>query len=145
MTIFELVKLALDELYEEAKEEFGAQSDAEIKNKLSYLSDSYNRLGQASRKVVNYKDPATRFAYVYKYVSAHADYLVQVMETCKASGGDWVDEKAGPTSCALEPSARRPSTLHAVAAFSSTQSPKLPAIKIGNTAAPSAARAPARR
>ncbi len=86
MTIFELVKLALDELYEEAKEEFGAQADAEIKNKMSYLSDNYNRLGQPSRQPVDYKDPATRFAYVYKYVAAHADYLVQVMESCKNSG-----------------------------------------------------------
>ena len=86
MTIFELVKLALDELYEETEEEFGARADAEIKNKMLYLSNSYNSLGQASRKPVNYKDPATRFAYVYKYVAAHADYLVQVMESCKSSG-----------------------------------------------------------
>jgi hypothetical protein len=28
---------------------------------------------------VDYKDPATRFAYVYKYVAAHGDYLVQLM------------------------------------------------------------------
>lgn len=29
---------------------------------------------------MNYKDPATRFAYVYKYVASHGDYVVQVLE-----------------------------------------------------------------
>ena len=32
------------------------------------------------RDPVDYKDPATRFAYVYKYVAAHGDYLVQLMK-----------------------------------------------------------------
>jgi len=99
MTIFELVKLALDELYEETREEFGARSDTEIKNKISYLSDSYNRLGQASREPVNYKDPATRFAYVYKYVPANADYLVQVMENCRVSGIELFESETPRVSC----------------------------------------------
>jgi len=84
MTVFELVKLALDELYGEAEEEYAAAADAEIKTRMTYLTGSYNQLDKATRQPVNYKDPATRFAYVYKYVAAHADYLVQVMELLRA-------------------------------------------------------------
>src|SRR5215471_8319274 len=84
MTVFELVKLALDKLYGEAEEEYAAAADAEIKTRMTYLTGSYNQLDKATRQPVNYKDPATRFAYVYKYVAAHADYLVQVMELLRA-------------------------------------------------------------
>jgi hypothetical protein len=87
MTTFELVKLALDELYGEAKGEHGSASDAEIKKRMAYLTGSYNQLGASSRKPVDYRDPATRFAYVYKYVTAHADYLVQVMTTLRSELG----------------------------------------------------------
>src|ERR1700719_1241901 len=87
MTTFELVKLALDELYGEAKEEHGSAADAEIKKRMTYLTGSYNQLGKPSRKPVDYRDPATRFAYVYKYVTAHADYLVQVMTTLRSELG----------------------------------------------------------
>jgi hypothetical protein len=66
---------------------------------MSYLSDIYNRLGQQSREPVNYKDPATRFAYVYKYVAAHADYLVQVMESCKVSGIELFESEKPRVSC----------------------------------------------
>ena len=85
MTIFELVKLGLDELYEEGKEEYGGSLDAEINKRMLYLTDSYNNLGNPNRERVNYKDPATRFAYVYKYVSAHADFLVQVMQLLRSA------------------------------------------------------------
>lgn len=77
MTIFELVKHALDELYAEAQQTYGAQVDEEIQKRIAYLSASYGSLATPGRKPVDYKDPATRFAYVFKYVAAHGDYLVQ--------------------------------------------------------------------
>lgn len=80
MTIFELVKIALDELYSAAKLEHGLKVDKQIAAQLSYLSRSYGDLLSASRKPINYKDPAVRFAYVYKYVAAHGDYIVQVLQ-----------------------------------------------------------------
>src|SRR5687768_12886957 len=77
MTIFELVKLALDELYAEAKQHYGSKADDQIRQRIKYLTDNYGMLSTSDRKPVNYQDPATRFAYVFKYVAAHGDYLVQ--------------------------------------------------------------------
>lgn len=77
MTIFELVKLALDELYTEAEQTYGDKVDEKIGKRIDYLSTSYGNLTVTGRKPVDYKDPATRFAYVFKYVAAHGDYLVQ--------------------------------------------------------------------
>lgn len=79
MTIFELVKLALDQLYAEAQSAYGDAADDNIRKRISYLSASYESLTSSDRKPVDYKDPATRFAYVFKYVAAHGDYLVQVL------------------------------------------------------------------
>lgn len=81
MTIFQLIKLALDELYEEGRIEYGAlQLDGQIKQRLAYLSASYRNLTDPSRQPIDYRDPATRFAYAYMYVAAHADYVLQVLQ-----------------------------------------------------------------
>ena len=66
MTLFELVKIALDELYKEGIACYGKSLDDIIRKQLDYLSKSYNRLNSPGRLPVDYKDPATRFAYVYK-------------------------------------------------------------------------------
>ena len=81
MTIFQLVKIALDALYAESFALYGAETDAKITKQISYLTLSYGQLNSSDRTPVNYKDPATRFAYVYKYVAAHSDYVVQVLKT----------------------------------------------------------------
>jgi hypothetical protein len=83
MTIFQLVKIALDALYKEAIESHGGDADKAIAAQIDYLSKSYGQLNQAGRQPVNYKDPATRFAYVYKYVASHGDYVVQVLEALR--------------------------------------------------------------
>jgi hypothetical protein len=83
MTLFELVKLALDELYEEGKSEYGSKVDEKIKAKLKYLSESYKTLTVEDRDPIDYGDPATRFAYVLKYVATHGDYVVQQLMTLR--------------------------------------------------------------
>ena len=80
MTLFELVKAALDELYDQGKKEYGANLDKAIKEKIKYLSGAYSELHKADRKPITYRDSATRFAYVYKYVATHGDYIVQLFE-----------------------------------------------------------------
>lgn len=80
MTIFELVKIALDELYQEGLAEHGGELDGLIKDQIAYLSSEYKSLADPNRKRISYKDPATRFAYTYKYVAAHGDYLVQLLD-----------------------------------------------------------------
>lgn len=87
MTSFELVKIALDGLYAEATATYGGATDATISQRIQYLSASYIGLNDPNRQPVNYKDPATRFAYVYKYVATHSDYIVQILNSLRAEVG----------------------------------------------------------
>ena len=99
MTIFELVKIALDELYEEGQKQYESSLDKKIKERMGYLTESYGQLTDPNREPVNYKDPATRFAYVYKYVAAHGDYLVQVMQRLRARQGNIFEAERVRVSC----------------------------------------------
>lgn len=100
MTIFGLVKLALDELYEEGVAEFEADLDKRILERLEYLSTSYGRLNSPKRKPIDYSDAATRFAYVYRYVAAHGDYIVQVLEMLRNhTGGNVFADDIARISC----------------------------------------------
>jgi hypothetical protein len=100
MTIFELVKLALDDLYAEAALTYGAKVDDQIRARIAYLSSSYGDLTNAGRKPVDYKNPATRFAYVFKYVAAHGDYLVQGLKRLRTKlGGNIFENESVRVSC----------------------------------------------
>lgn len=79
MTLYELVKVVLDELYEAGEQQYGDKLDATIKQRIDYLADHYKGLNKGQAPI-NYKDTATRFAYVFKYVAAHGDYVVQILE-----------------------------------------------------------------
>ncbi len=83
MTLFELVKIVLDELYVEANDMYGDHVDEEIKKRMSYLTSVYNKLSSSEHEPIDYKDPATRFAYVYKYVPAHGDYVYQILKNAR--------------------------------------------------------------
>lgn len=80
MTIFELVKIALDELYKDAQAEYGKDVDKIISERLDYLSDAYKGLIKDDHEPIDYSDPAVRFAYVFRYVAAHGDYIVQLLK-----------------------------------------------------------------
>lgn len=84
-TIFELVKLVLDDLYKETVQIHGSEAAADkvIEEKIKYLSKKYTELTSKTSSAIDYKEPATRFAYVYKYVASHADYIFQVLEAYK--------------------------------------------------------------
>lgn len=99
MTLFQLVKIALDTLYEEAQHEYGSTTDDEIISRFKYLTDSYGDLTNEDRKPVDYKDPATRFAYVYKYVAAHGDYVVQLLKNVRQELGKVFNSKTVRVSC----------------------------------------------
>src|SRR4051794_27414545 len=87
-TLFELVKVALDELYEDGTQEYGEKFDSRVKQCFDQLSKSYGNLMDEDREPVDYHDPAVRFAYVYKYVAAHGDYLLQLLSRFK-----WQEEE----------------------------------------------------
>lgn len=99
MTLFQLVKIALDALYEEAQDEYGEKADEEITSRFKYLTESYGKLTNENREPVDYKDPATRFAYVYKYVAAHGDYVVQLLKIVRQKMGTVFADKTVRVSC----------------------------------------------
>jgi ribosomal protein RSM22 (predicted rRNA methylase) len=100
MTIFQLVKLALDKLYAQGEEEYGENLDEEIKKRIDYLSEVYGRLNRFDREPVDYRDPATRFAYAYKYVPVHGDYIVQILQKVRRKiGGVIFKNDAARLSC----------------------------------------------
>lgn len=86
MTIFELVKTVLDGIYADCIDIYKLNADTEIKNRIAYLSSAYNNLNKPTFLPISYKDPATRFAYVFKYVPAHADYIVQILKNLRVDG-----------------------------------------------------------
>ena len=83
MTIFRLVKLALDELYAEGTKKYGDKLDETIRQKMAILTASYGELGTTGGAPINYRDSATRFAYVFKYTASHGDYVVQMLEAAR--------------------------------------------------------------
>ncbi|MGS0539402.1 hypothetical protein ACQR53_10080 [Xanthomonas oryzae] len=87
MKLFQLVKITLDSLYQEAMKEHANETDKRIAESIRYLSVAYTQLTDASRELVNYENPVTRFAYVYMYVAAHADYLTQLIEAYRSDLG----------------------------------------------------------
>ncbi len=55
VTIFELVKLALDELYEEGRQEHGSELDLIIKTRMVYLTKCYRDLTSGVREPIDYR------------------------------------------------------------------------------------------
>jgi hypothetical protein len=87
MTLFEFVKLVLDELYTEGAQEYGNQLDVVINKRIDYLKEKFENLVLENRESIDYRDPATRFAYVYKYVTAHGEYLAQILKMIRKETG----------------------------------------------------------
>jgi hypothetical protein len=69
-TYFEIVKLTLDAGYNEIE---GDDKDKLIKERLEALTKCYNNV--LAQGGPSYEDALTRFAYVFRYSTAHADYL----------------------------------------------------------------------
>ena len=82
MTLFELVKTTLDELYAQGLEEYDDETalDTSVKERKRHLSASYRQLHNSARQPIDYGDPATRLAYVHSYVATHGDYMIQVLD-----------------------------------------------------------------
>lgn len=79
LTLAQLIKLVLDEAYQEIPLA-GAAKDAAIQAELARLTDAYGKLKDPARTVIDYASPTARFAYIYKYTVAHADYIKQIIE-----------------------------------------------------------------
>jgi hypothetical protein len=75
---FELVKEVLDETYDEI-EGTEEEKDDRIKKALGYLTDWYHRklVGYGGP---DYADPVLRFAYIFKYVTSHANLVYSFLQ-----------------------------------------------------------------
>jgi hypothetical protein len=75
---FELVKIALDELFEVVDATtFDAQD--ELVAACAELSAKYKTLTDSRRTPVDYSSPVARFAYLYTYTASHASWVAEVL------------------------------------------------------------------
>lgn len=79
MNCFQLVKTVLDELYERIPSDSEQAKDDSIREKLISLTKEYK--GLARGVSIDYRDITTRFAYIYKYVTSHANVVHQLIRT----------------------------------------------------------------
>jgi hypothetical protein len=77
-TFFEIVRQTLDRGYADIE----GERDERIKARLVELDKGFESV--LIRGGPDYADPVTRFAYVYKYTPAHADYLDRMIQQSTA-------------------------------------------------------------
>lgn len=93
MTLTQLIKLVLDQAYDDMPYAKEKEKDECIKTCLETLSSKYRRLTRGAHEQIDYANPVTRFAYIYKYTIAHADYIMQLIReheevACLFTGGE---------------------------------------------------------
>lgn len=103
LSIFELVKSVLDDEYESISPD--GDRDATIQAEFGRLSDSYKDLETPVRPPPDYSNPETRFAYIYKYTTCHANIVAEKIAATpplrKLFEKDWINVAAlggGPGS-----------------------------------------------
>jgi len=79
MTLMQLIKLVLDDAYRAIKAKSSAHKDELIKAEIASLSSAYAKLTNLQTGPIDYSDPVKRFAYIFKYTVAHADYIMQLI------------------------------------------------------------------
>ena len=75
----QLVKTVLDDAYSEIKAKHDNEKDHLIKSEMAALSSEYATLTHSKASEIDYSNPIKRFAYIYKYTVAHADYIMQLI------------------------------------------------------------------
>ncbi len=84
MNLMQLVKTVLDDAYAEIEAKDDDEKDAMIKAEMDALSSEYSELTNPNASAIDYGNPIKRFAYIYKYTFAHADYIMQLIKDEKA-------------------------------------------------------------
>lgn len=77
MRCFQIVKSVLDEMYERIPCDSDAEKDQLISQKLRELSAFYGRIAVENK--INHSDLVSRFAYIYSYVTSHANIVSQII------------------------------------------------------------------
>jgi hypothetical protein len=84
MNCFQLVRSVLDEEYTEIPGDDHAKDQAII-HALDLLNRQYKNLRISGP--IDYSDPATRFAYIYRYTTSHANIVFQTIEASQDLSG----------------------------------------------------------
>ena len=77
MNCFQIIKSVLDEAYSSIPGD-DESKDSLISEEMENLSKKYTQLLDGI--VINYSNPVTRFAYIYKYVTSHASYVYSLIQ-----------------------------------------------------------------
>lgn len=77
MNCFQIIKSVLDEAYNQISGN-ESEKDEKILGAIEYLREEYKRLSVQCN--VNYNDPVIRFAYIYVYVTSHANLVCNLVE-----------------------------------------------------------------
>ena len=77
MNCFQIIKSILDEEYNQIPGN-EVEKDEQIEARLNALSNSYAQLSEGN--TISYRDPITRFAYIYRYVTSHANLVCTLLE-----------------------------------------------------------------
>jgi hypothetical protein len=88
MNAFQLIKTIFDEIYDQIPAASDEQKDAQIQQALRFLSQQYlNLLGGTPTYKIDYASPVTRLAYLYRYVTSHANLVhCLIRKTTELSG-----------------------------------------------------------
>lgn len=76
MQCFSVVRDVLDDLYKKIETKHRSSSIALINEKLKYFDGVY----KGKEIDVDYSDPLTRFAYIFRYTAAHANMVFQAID-----------------------------------------------------------------
>lgn len=90
MNCFQIIKSVLDEAYNQIEGD-ESEKDQQIKDALEYLTGGYSQLLDGNN--VDYSHPITKFAYIYKYVTSHANLVCTVIEQNNNLGNIFKNEK----------------------------------------------------
>jgi hypothetical protein len=98
MNLMQLIKLVLDDAYTAIDAQDDATRDGLIKNELTNLSAEYGNLLSKTCAPIDYSNGVKRFAYIYKYTVAHADYIMQLIKGTDVLR-DLLDKKSIEVAC----------------------------------------------
>jgi len=87
MSLMQLIKHVLDDAYNSIDESDPEIKDASIKQEILSLARSYSKLTALTGPSIDYSNPLSRFAYIYRYSVAHADYIMQLTRSDQGLAG----------------------------------------------------------
>jgi hypothetical protein len=96
VNVFQLIRTVLDELYGKIPGDEAAK-DERIKLALAYLSKHYSKLWSSSAGTLQYANPIIRFAYIFRYVTCHANLVCTIVGDSAELQGIFAFDKVAVT------------------------------------------------